>query len=261
MSGTNATLTFEGLDFNNYYPVPAADYNGYQGFNYIDMGLLTQSAIQWLGYGNGTGYSNVIDGTTCAFTYVNQFGHGGGSGFGGIISSYAGETFNLKSGVFASAWCSRQPTYFEAFNERGHVTATVEFPLSQTVTTIDFANYGTEFKHIFGLKIISEPGGFGVQGFKGYQIAMDDIQVRWNGPIPHSHQSQSHQPRAHASPLAAAALAEGLHAGSHEQHSGGVSSTHYHSELESLLQFSGHDGGGDLTAQFSLPTVDQHFGT
>jgi hypothetical protein len=254
MSGTKAQLTFEGLDFNNYYPVPAGNYNGYEGFNFVDMGLLTGPAIQWLGYGDETGYSNVLNGTTCAFTYFNHFGNG--SGFGEIVSSYAGETFNLKSGIFASAWCSSQPVYFEAVNKRGHITASLDVSLHQVATTIDFSNYGHEFSHISGLRIVSEPGQYGVQGFKGYQIAMDNIDVRWNGPIPHAHQA-----RAHIAPQAMAALAEHAADTAHQQHTAGGHDTglHYQSVLDSLS--AGHDGGGGLTSQFSLPEVDHHFGT
>lgn len=262
MKGTNAELTFENLDFNNYYPVSARAYDGYQGFNFIDMGLLTQSAVEWLGYGDWTGYTAAIgNSTTCAFTYGNAFGGNGSGGLGEMRSADKHETFNLKSGTFASAWDSVQPTYFEALNSRGQVTATVEVNLGQTATTINFGSYGSEFKHISGLKIVSEPGQAGKYGFAGYQIAMDNLYVHWNGSIPGEHQHHRAPGHAIAAPLATV---------QHDQwsnHSAATDSGHtlapdhgYHSVITSLSDVFGHTGGGGLTADFSLPQLEHHLG-
>ena len=262
MKGTNVELTFENLDFNNYYPVSARGYDGYQGFNFVDMGLLTQSAVQYLGYGNWTGYTSAIgNSTTCAFTYVNAFGHGGGEGLGEILSPDKHETFNLRSGTFASAWDSKQPTYFEALDAKGHVTATVEVTLSQTATTIDFASYGSEFRHISGLKILSEKGTAGKYGFAGYQIAMDNIYVHWNGSIPrghHTHAAAAHHIAAplvsdqHAAWSSDPGVADHAHTAIHDPA--------YHSAITSLTDLLGHSGSGGLTADFSLPQPDHHMG-
>ncbi|HEX4159178.1 MAG TPA: hypothetical protein VHY79_11935 [Rhizomicrobium sp.] len=262
MKGTNVELTFENLDYNNYYPVSAHNYDGYFGFNFADMGLLTANAIKFLGYGNFTGYSSVLSGTTCDFTYVNAFGQGGGSGLGEFVPLDKHETFNLQSGTFASAWDSSQPTYFEALNSKGHVTATLEVDLGQSATTVDFAKYGSEFKGISGFKIISEKGTAGKYGFAGYQIAMDNIYVHWNGKIPMEH--RAHGP---AIPHAVAAqLASSQHSAWFD-HSTGADMTHataqdhdYHSMISALADTYGHSGGGGLTADFSLPQMEHHLG-
>jgi hypothetical protein len=262
MKGTNVELTFENLDYNNYYPTSARNYDGYDGFNFADMGLLTANAINFLGYGNFTGYSSALSGTTDAFTYVNRFGHGGGEGLGEFVSLNKHETFNLQSGTFASAWDSSQPTYFEALNSKGHVTATLEVDLGQTATTINFASYGSEFKNISALKIISEKGQTGKYGFAGYQIAMDNIYVHWNGQIPTGH-------RAHG-PVAPHPVAALLSSNQHSawfDHATTGDAMHpsgqdhiYHSAIASLADMYGHPGGEGLTADFSLPQVEHHLG-
>jgi hypothetical protein len=233
------------------------------GFNCADMGLLTANAIRYLGYGDFTGYSSALSGTTDAFTYINRFGHGGGDGLGEFVSLSKHETFNLQSGTFASAWDSSQPTYFEALNSKGHVTATLEVDLGQIATTINFANYGSEFQDISGLKILSEKGTAGKYSLEGYQIAMDNIYVHWNGHIPEGH-------RVHK-PVIAPDIAAPLGSSQHDawfDHSTTADATHpsgqdhdYHSVLSSLADIYGHSGGGGLTAEFSLPQIEHHLGT
>lgn len=264
MKGTNVELTFENLDLNNYYPVSAHGYDGYMGFNFADMGLLTANAIKFLGYGDFTGYSSALSGTTDAFTYINAFGQNPGSGLGEFFSVDKHETFNLESGTFASAWDSSQPTYFEALNNKGHVTASIKVDLSQsTATTIDFANYGSEFQHIFGLRIVSDAGSHGKYGDWGYQIAMDNIYVHWNGGIPHGH----HAHRSMAPHAVAAPLSSGEHSGwfDHAATDGTVYSSAqdhgYHSVITTLADMLGHSGAGGLTADFSLPQFEHHLGT
>jgi hypothetical protein len=263
MKGTNVELTFENLDYNGYYPVSAHNYNGYMGFDFADMGLLTASAIKNLGYGDFTGYSSALSGTTDAFTYINPFGQSPGSGLGELLSADKRETFNLQSGTFASAWDSSQPTYFEALNKKGHVTASVEVNLGQTATTINFANYGSEFQNISGLKIVSELGTDGKYGFRGYQIAMDNIYVHWNGSIPHGHRTGARDMHhAVAAPLASAQHETWFDHSTTDgtAHGAGVDRD-YHSMLTSLSDIFGHPGSGGLTADFSLPQVEHHLGT
>jgi len=264
MKGTNVELTFENLDYNGYYPVSAHNYDGYMGFNFADMGLLTANAIKWLGYGDFTGYSSALSGTTDAFTYINRFGQGGGNGLGEFVSLNKHETFNLQSGTFASAWDASQPTYFEALNNKDHVTATLKVDLRQSAaTTVDFANYGSEFQDISGLRIVSEKGTAGKYGLQGYQIAMDNIYVHWNGSIPKGHAAhRSLAPHAVAAPLASSQHSAWF------DHSTTGDVTHtpaqdhdYHSVITSLADVLGHSGGGGLTADFSLPQIEHHIGT
>jgi|ERR1700733_3790150 len=259
MKGTNAELTFENLDFNNYYPVSAPNYDGYQGFDFADMGLLTADAIQFLGYGDFTGYSSVLSGsTTCAFTYINRFGHGGGSGLGELLSSDKHETFNLQNGTFASAWDSKQPTYFEALDRNGHVTATVYVALSQAPLTIDFTAYGSEFQHISGLKIVSEKGTPGKYGLTGYQIAMDNIYVHWNGKIPY--EARSHGPAIHhASPFVSEQHGGWFNHSDWRDMAGPSGQDHDFQGVTSLPGVNQSDGAGAHSG-LSLPPVDHHFG-
>jgi hypothetical protein len=253
--GTKVELSFQGLDQNGYYPVSASNYDGYQGFNFADMGLLTSSAIQFLGYGTGTGYSNVIGNgeNACAFTYDNIFGQG--TGFGAIISP-TDETFTLKKGTFASAWEIEQPTYFVAIGRNGHVKASVEFHLNQGADTIDFTKYGTDFRNVLSVEIISKPGLKGIQGFTGYQIAMDNLYINWNGSIPGSrHARAPHHPV-----VASAAHLPNAHATSTSHAEIQHHATGYHSVVTSLAGSLGHSDGGGLTAEFSLPQSEHVFG-
>ena len=248
---SSTTLTFEGLMQYNQYTAPLYYYDGYRGFDFWDMTLLTKAGIKFEGW-QDTGFANALRGHADVFTAAS----GGNQGFGyGYLYSDNHEAFNLRSAIVASAWDSKQPVYFVSYLADGQKKASIEVTLGQKAVTIDFARYGTDFKNIAELKIFSMPGSAGHQGKTGYQIAMDNIQVHWDGKLPDLFPRRAHPV---TSPLHSGF---GTPAFTHEagDHSHTASVAGYHSALDSLDGILDHHAGG-LTSVFALPAVE-HFGT
>jgi hypothetical protein len=259
VSRTTIKLGFEGIGFSQYYS-PMFNYDGYGGFDWQDMGLMPQSYIDAQGWAN-TGYANVLHGHAEVFTY----GVNNSLGFGEFQSIDPDESFSLKSGTFASAWETSQPVVFQSWSyntsTRWTIKATDTIPLSQTATTIHFANYGTDFKHIAALDIISYPGSPGIQGYTGYEIAFDNLKVTWDGAVP-GHPPHRHAPHIGQTPFGFGPHGATGHTGAIHHlvngHAGSLQGA-WHSELTSLG--GGHGPPAGLTDLFALPHLVDHFGT
>lgn len=262
MSGTKNNLNFN--NFAGYYTnLYHSNYGGFDWFNMMEL--------------NGSMIDNVLD--YCDTGYNNAL-HGRGEGVtvgnGSAMYTYA-STFNLKSGVFASAWEVNQPVYIDTW-ANGTEKASIEVHLSQMATKIDFSKYGTDFQDINAITIWPvNKGGTGgstcTYGHPtyGYQVAFDNLKITLNsGKGPHSEhgrpaffQAFAHHHATHtANPFAALAMANpdghtaatGL---SSSHHAPGQTGSGYHAELMSLDGAGHHDTG--LTSQFALPLIE-HFG-
>jgi hypothetical protein len=183
------------------------------------------------------------------------------------------QTFNLKSGIFASAWSTNQPVYIYAWandTQKGEI----KVDLSQTPTTIGFAKYGSEFKNINLIEIRvagkGEGGSTCTYGHEtyGYQVAFDNLKITLNSPGANRGQQGHHfllpHPSHHhvANPFAATwnigVSGHAAPSGSSLHDTGGAAGTGYHSELTTLTGPGEHDHAG-LTNQFALPQ-SEHFG-
>lgn len=254
--GTNVKLTFEGLAPRHDYFSDMNYYEGYQGFDFTDMILMTRKGAHILGPPDD-GYKNVLHGDAEIFI------HGGGGNFnavyGWIASPVSTETFNLKGGIFAAGDNTSLNAAFYAYDSSGHRIGQLSLLFGNTPTTIDFSNYGKSFKDASTIEFV----GYSLGGGDA-TLAMDNLRVHWNGPIPDRGGTSSvpdlpvhrHHPHiAHALSLGAAQTHDG-HAASYV-----VGTNPHHGELMSLAAALGHaDPGGGLTAQFVLPHCD-HFGT
>jgi hypothetical protein len=258
MSGTKDNLNFNGFGgyYNNLY------HSSYGGFDWLNMMEINKSMIDnILGYCD-TGYNNVL--------------HGRGEGVAVLGDSFMytyAQTFNLKSGVFASAWSTNQPVYIYGW-ANGSETGEIKVNLSQNATRIDFAKYGNEFKNLNELEIRvmskGEAGNTCTYGKPtyGYQVAFDNLKITLNAPSAHHGGQGNHifQPRVaqhHIGGPFGAMLNIGAsgHAAlaaisSHD--TGSVAGAGYHSELASLNGAGPHEHAS-LTSQFALPQVE-HFG-
>jgi hypothetical protein len=258
MSGTKDDLNFNSFGgyYNNLY------HSSYGGFDWLNMMELNKSMIDNVLGCCDTGYNNVL--------------HGKGEGVAietnSFMYTYA-QTFNLKSGTFASAWPTNQPVYFYGW-ANGSETGEIKVNLGQNATTIDFAKYGNEFKNINELEIRvmskGEAGNtctYGVPTY-GYQVAFDNLRITLSSPSAHHAEqgqhiflprlAQHHIASSFGAMLNIGASGHAALAGSSPHDAGGHAGTLYHSELTSL------DGAGQLdhaalTGQFALPQVE-HFG-
>lgn len=237
MTGTREKISFDNISYL---------YNDYGGMDWIDFELMKrQLTVQ--ASDNDTGFGNVpyrngeviTIGYDDGATYANFLSHGGQA------------TFNLRSGWFASP-SIHYGVLIEAsrYNDHGVLTPAgylyVYVPPSGM--RIDFANYGKTFKHINFIHIFS---------FDHY-VAMDNLKVTFNGPIPAGHEhgfapGHPHHPphiagRA-APPVELKHWGDGMHA-----------SPDYHSQILSLDAARDHSADG-LTDRFALPAADHWFGT
>ncbi len=246
MSGTPETVTFNGQVASNSYGYLSY---GYDGFIWADVLAMGKQYVH--AHEPDTGFASALHGEAVGYTSTASYGV--------VYSANLGESFSLNSGVFASAWDSDQPVVLTTFayaNGALQKHGTAVLYLNQTARTIDFANYGKTFRHIAAVVISVYPGIAGNQGYYGYQIAMDNLRVRWDGTIP-VHRSHANIEHArHLSPLHAAHHGVPAHgapcAPEHGVHSPAAhAQTPYHSQLLTWT----HDPGG-LSAQFSLPAVE-----
>ncbi|HEY2444905.1 MAG TPA: hypothetical protein VGI20_04130 [Rhizomicrobium sp.] len=250
--GTNVKLNFEGIIPRSDYWREMNYYDGYQGFDFTDMLLITKKGLH-VTAPPGTGYYNVLHGDAELLT-VGGFN----TQYGWITSPVPGETFNLKSGIFAAGDNTSLPTEFYALNANGQTIGHLDLILDDTATTIDFTNYGHSFRNASTIMIVSYANA------SDDTVVMDNLKIHWNGPIPHGGRMPSiptlpvhrHHPHiAHALSLGATQA----HDGHSASDAGGTNS--HHGELMSLAAALGHaDPGGGLTARFVLPHCD-HFGT
>lgn len=270
------TLTFEG--FSGYYGSVPQGYGGliWSDVDYLNASYWQNEKTNWC----DTGYQNVVDGNGLAYTWGQQ----GAQSFGYFASPSPAHTFSLVSMVAASAWETNQPFTFISYVykpvEGFVVKAEITLHLSQTAQKLVFADLPNlssqraDFQNISAVRIISgaQGGTYGntcsygqSQHTYGNELAFDDLQITWNGGIPHGNGKMPAHPllpglrHGHGTPAAHLVgvqqaahghAVNGPDAASHHDASG------YHTELMSL---SGHDSVG-LTTQFHLPAVE-HFGT
>jgi hypothetical protein len=174
--------------------------------------------------------------------------------------------------LFASAWETNQPVQFISYvyNQRGKLTekASVTINISQATSNLNFSKYGGDFRHISAFKIVATRGSAGVYNHYyhsttyGYEIAIDNLKLAWNGPIPHGARSGHHAHLPHT-----AVRAHGVaHPGGGDGH-GPPASSHitghhtqpYHSVLATLASIYEHSGS--LTEQFHLPRIEHGLGS
>jgi hypothetical protein len=217
-----------------------------------------------------TGYNNSIQGHAEAFTSPFE------DGYGIFESADFGDPFKLKSMIAASAWNGEEGFTFNSYSYRHgqlKMKASVYIDVSQGAQTINFGNYGKDFKNIVAVNILTgvvrngHPGSYCYEGFGtyNYQMAFDNVKVVFANGIPahgtahhallpvqllhHQHRGTISGPATHGgSAQHSGASHEGTHAAHHADRG-------YHSQLMSL-DVDGHD----LTARFHLP-VEEHFGS
>lgn len=270
------TLTFEG--FSGYYGSVPAGYGGliWSDVDYLNASYWQNEKTNWC----DTGYQNVVDGNSLAYTWGQQ----GAQSFGYFASANPTHTFSLVSMVAASAWETNQPFTFISYVYKPvkgfEVKAKVTVDLSQTAQKLVFADLLNltsqrgDFTNISAVRIISgaQGGTYGntcsygqSQHTYGNELAFDDVQIKWNGGVPRGNGHALAHPLLpglhHGHDAPTAHLVNTLQtAHAHAANGTGTTSHHdasgYHSELMSL---SGHDSAG-LTTQFHLPAVE-HFGT
>ncbi len=250
-------LGFEGIIPHQAYWAGMNYYDGYSGFDWSDMLLVTKNGIDHLGAPENCGFRNVLHGDAEIYTTGSAYTNIAES-YGWMISPSAGATFDLKSGILAAADNSDLIAGFYAFNASGSLTGKLVVDLSNKAVTIDFAKNGAAFKHVYALEFVGyAPGNNGFDG-----LVMDDLKLHWNGPVPHAH-AQLHAPHIHHAVLtnAESALQSGPpdHQTDAEGHGVGPF-VGRHAEIMSLASTLGHHGAGnDLTALFALPEC-HHFG-
>ncbi len=270
MSNTRETVTFENTVGSQYYAY-MNNYEGYGGFVYVDLIAMGKDYLYDVNSTVDSGYRSALHGKTEIFTTVLDNTYDG-YGIGSFYSSSNTETFSLKGGIFASAWETNQPVDFISYVYRNgvlHKKASVTIKLSQTASDLNFSKYGADFRHIAGFKMISTRGSAGVYNHYyhsptyGYEIAIDNLKVAWNGPIPHGARSGHHPPHTAVRPHALAHVGGAAHLAGvpHEAAAaaqGGGATHGYHSMLASLA--SAYEHTGSLTDQFALPHVSHDFG-
>jgi hypothetical protein len=253
-----ASVTFDG--FSGYYGFMSS-YNGTKsggGFDWSDFYYFTSEGVNAYYPGETTGYNQDLHGSGEGFTAATaNYYHGHGQGY---IESPSKETFNLKSGEFASAWDSSIEVYFISFKGSKEYKS-VEVTLSQTPTKVDFAKYGKDFQKITGLEIYSTwKGHVSSQYGAGYQIVVDNLKATWNGKLPGAHHNSAHHV-AHGVLGAMAAHSHGAaglsSVGGHGSAGTGEHGAGFHSVITSLDGALGHHSGGSLTSEFTL----EHFGS
>ncbi|HEY1613385.1 MAG TPA: hypothetical protein VGF97_06820 [Rhizomicrobium sp.] len=263
--GDTETHAKEKLNFTGFSGYYGAVANGYGGFDYSGEMLYMNTAL-------------INREPWCYNGYVNMAMATGASAIGWIWSSAAfesdnlQETFSLKSMVAASAWNSNAEWQANSYVYR-HGVMTLKasdiFYASQSTSMVDFVSLGrkSDFRNIsavsFTLLNVGSYGNTCVYGQlpTGYQIALGNLKVKWNGTIPHHRGGHSlplpgEMMRSHHHVTPFAHL---VHAGTHPDDARNREAGHqqwpaYHTQL---LAF-GHDPHG-LTSEFGLPHVE-HWG-
>jgi hypothetical protein len=152
------TVNFEGIAPHTHNTYSATIPDGYDGFHWDNLDAYDDRNPDIA----GSGFVNAIHSGTA----------GGFNAFGADASFSADATFSLKSGYFAAAFQS-EPVRFAAIVggvEVAHKTVTLD--PNQT-----FVKFGSHFAHIDGVSISTG-------GQQGSQVAMDDLKVVFDGPIP-----------------------------------------------------------------------------
>jgi hypothetical protein len=252
--GSNTKLGFEALVPNGWYG-SMSYYDGYGGFNFEDMELVTRKWITEHGLWED-GFGSVLHGDAETYTtaYEPPFGL-----YSWMVPGVAGTTFNLKSGIFAMETKSKENfAFFYGYGVDGQLQGKFSLHLTNVATTIDFTHYGSEFKNLTALKV----EGYNVYPWYSPILIMDNIRVHWNGRQPGAHgpSSASHRPHIAQDLLAQSILNHGD--GAHPDCGGSSGDTPLHpGELNSLDTALRHsDPGGGIVEQFSLPRCE-HFGT
>jgi hypothetical protein len=247
MSGSRENVNFNGIVHSDAYGYVPTNYDGFDWSDVLAMGK------QYVANNEAdTGFASALRGQGVGYTSAAV-------GYGYVYS--ASTLFTLQSGIFASAWETDQPILFvtSSYFQGHHKVSEVPIYLSQTAKTINFANYGNDFKDLNLLLISPYPGLAGSQGTYGYQVAMDNLRVKLDGAIaPHHHRSDDAPIRQLRANHGAVAHAQSF--GNHfsQDHEAGPNpAAPYHSQLTAW----DHDPGGGLTAQFALPSVEHGFGT
>jgi len=259
MTKTRFDMNFNDLaNYGHYYGyVP----NGYKGFDFSVLYYYPKHGLPLVDQQEHTGYGNDEVGNIIAFSPAED-NVSNGYGWAAFYSPTK-ETFTLLSGDFASAWDSKQTIKFTTY--RGDKVVAADYiTVHHAEQTIDFAGYGNDFKNITKLRFETNyKYAFNLSGKygKGWQVVVDNIKGRWNGPEPGARDTQRHPhiaqplfgPASHGIVLA---LAANNH---HTNFDFDASHGAYHSVITSLDGSLGHHDGG-LTAEFSLPG-SEHFGT
>ncbi|HEY2446249.1 MAG TPA: hypothetical protein VGI20_10980 [Rhizomicrobium sp.] len=264
-SGSNETIRFNGGA--GYYGQLA---NGYGGFDwslvdYLNATYWQNVQTEWC----DTGYQNVIHGPSDGYIYKT----------GLIQSSNLSETFNLRSMIAASAWESNQAFLFNSYVYKHHafvLKASDYVDFTQTAQTVDFSTVGikaSDFRNVAAVTITQEKGiggstcSYGTPTY-GVTLALDNLKVHWNGPIPDAHGTtrtlqtpHGVLPRHTVAHVTAQNPMVVHHAdgGAHSHTAPGHEASGFHSMIASLDAALGHESGS-LTSQFVLPHVE-HFGT
>lgn len=249
-NGSNLTLGFEHLAVNKLGGY-MSNYDGYGGFNFEDMQLITRKWIKDGYHLWDEGFGSVLHGN--AETYTTGYPGLPFGSYSWMIPSTAGATFNLKSGIFAMETGSPENFgLFYAYGTDGRLEGKLSVRLTNVARKIDFAHYGGEFNNVAALRV------------EGYNFAeyvpiliMDNIKVHWNaGSEARTVPFRPSVSREHINPHIAHAnlfqpdLPHGgsVHSGPDDAYS------HTHHELTSLDAALGrYDPHGGLTALFLLP--------
>jgi hypothetical protein len=248
MSGTSEKVTFNGQAPSNSYGYVSS---GYDGFVWADVLAMGRQYVDE--HEPDTGFASTLRGEAVGYTAP--------IGYGAFYN--LSQSFTLKSAIFASAWDSKQPVVVAGYGYDGGVLqkeGSVVLYLNQTAQTVNFAHYGKAFKNLALVLISVYPGIAGKQGYYGYQVAMDNLRVRWDGPIP-AHHGPVRDWHGHEASHMRFVHCDLAHAASHAQdrgaHDASTTRYAYHSQLLSW----GHDpGSSGLAAKFTLPAVEHVFG-
>ncbi len=232
---------------------------GYGGLNWSGLERMDTSLFQhepWC----DTGYQNVAAATGASA--LGWFYYDGAA-----ESVNPAETFSFKSMIVASAWSTNQEWRFNAYTYSSgalHLKGSEYFYLSQQAQTLHFGKLGKNIAAFsFQMMDLGSAGNtctYG-SGTYGYQMAIGNVTIVWNGKIPH-HESVRHTPlpgqhAAHHPGYAAAHLAS---PGAHENaNPHDTAQTHHAGAWHTQLLAFGHEPGS-LTADFKLPQTE-HFGT
>jgi hypothetical protein len=155
---------FEDLAGDGVYYAPLAKYDGYDGFNFSDMFLLTKAGMEHFGL-EDTGFKSVMHGHAEGFTayhyaYVTY----------GSFASANGQKFNLKSGYFANALARHKyPVHIYGYDGRSYVYG-VTLNLGHHATYI---NFGGALNGVTSVVIFSSGS------YRCLPVAFDNLKVEW----------------------------------------------------------------------------------
>jgi hypothetical protein len=227
-------LTFEGLVPKNQYWGYAAYYNGYQGFDFTDLTLITKKGVHYEHLEN-TGFASALHGDCEAYTTGIAGAASNGSfltgyAYGWISSPNASYSFNLVSGVFASGFTNKVKVAIRTYNADGSQKAEIHLRVDKHATTVDFSHYGNDFTDITSVEILSTWNDF------PYPVVFDNLRMQWNtAPMSlHAHHGMMH-----------ASLLGGPHTALYEANPPAATP---------------HDIGDHAAHLFALPAVE-HFGS